>query len=99
MSVVAFGENVPPMAPSLQVPPVAVSPTLPPKAAVVPPLQMAANAAPAFAVTQRRRAMVIPALIRGVVFTLQFNPPNPVAPAVVFVPQAAPTTGVLATAL
>ena len=40
-------------------------------------------------------AIVIPPNVLGLVLTLQFNPPKPVAPAVGFKAQAAPTQGVL----
>ena len=49
-SVVAFGKNVPPAPPSVQVPPVAPPPTEPPNGVVVPPRHIAAIAPPAFAV-------------------------------------------------
>jgi hypothetical protein len=62
---------------------------------VVCPLQIGTKETPALAVTHRRKAIVIPAKIRGAVFTLQFNPPNPVAPMELFVAHAAPITGAL----
>jgi hypothetical protein len=42
------------------------------------------------------RASSNPPIVRGFVFTVQFKPPNPVAPAVGSKAQAAPTAGVLA---
>ena len=48
--MVAPGLKLPPAPPSLHVPPDADPPTEPPNAADVPPLQMALNAVPAFAV-------------------------------------------------
>jgi hypothetical protein len=46
-------------------------------------------------ITQGRNAIVIPPKILGVVLTLQFNPPAPVAPAVGLKAHAAPTQGEL----
>ena len=97
--MVAFGEKVPPTAPSLQVPVVVDPLTLPPKAAEVPPLQIADKAVPALIVTHGRNAIVIPPKILGVVLTLQFNPPAPVAPAVGLKAHAPPTQGELPTPL
>ena len=59
-NVVAFGENVPPTAPSDHVPEVAEPPTLPPKGAEVPPLQMAARTEPALAVASTHPLKLTP---------------------------------------
>ena len=60
---------------------------------------MADNAEPALTITQGLSAIVMPPKILGFVLTLQFKLPNPVAPAVGFNAQAAPTQTVLLTEL
>jgi hypothetical protein len=89
LRVVAFGVKVPPETLEDQIPPVAVPPTLPPNAAEVPPWQIAAKAAPGFAVAiqpglnANKIAPLLALLFRETV-------PFPVAPAVALIAQAPP---------
>ena len=56
---------------------------------------MALNAVPALAVTHGLSAIMIPPIVRGLVFGVHVNPALPVAPAADFIAQAAPTAAVL----
>lgn len=93
--VVALGENVPPTPPSLQVPVVDEPPIEPPNVAEVPPLQIAVKAPPASTQNGLKASMRPPVSLIVPVFASHLKFPKPVAPAVVFIPHAAPITGEL----
>ena len=97
LSVVALGEKVPPIPPSVQMPPVADPPTDPPSPVVVPFAQMAESAAPTL--TVGNTGVIEPVLI-GLLTEPQFprvetdTDPNP--DPIVIVAEVVPCPAVMA---